>query len=384
MAYNVVKGIVEGSVDQHADQEIEGVKVFKSTISASVFYDTDAESPCATENKVAFDTLVKSPTHGVLTYIGAKTAKGHYNLTFDGKTLRTDSVMATCFTGSAGGLSHIPAHSISGLVPAESINYSKGLASRDHQLVVQSGDGVCVTSAGVEVSLSPHGALDFKNGKLYVSPTNCANVQEKGQNIGDADILMVEDVSRGETRHTSLKNLYDGYLKFKTPHPDGPQNSLQFKGTKSFAGSDKLTYDPSSTTLNVKGKVRSLKIEASSLFQSHGETHINGAVFKDIKEVCEQKYLFQDGDHTVLFNTSDCAITARLPPACDNAGRVLVIKKICSDGERYKIKGTHILKIITGGELIDYTNMITLKSSYSTRTLHSDGKKWWIIERGGS
>ena len=37
MAYNVLKGAVEGSVDQHADQEIDGVKVFKSTISASVF-----------------------------------------------------------------------------------------------------------------------------------------------------------------------------------------------------------------------------------------------------------------------------------------------------------------------------------------------------------
>lgn len=37
MAYNVLKGIVEGSVDQHADQEIGGVKVFKNTVSASVF-----------------------------------------------------------------------------------------------------------------------------------------------------------------------------------------------------------------------------------------------------------------------------------------------------------------------------------------------------------
>ena len=48
MAYNVLKGVVEGSVDQHGDQEIGGIKVFKNTISASVFYDTDAESPCAT------------------------------------------------------------------------------------------------------------------------------------------------------------------------------------------------------------------------------------------------------------------------------------------------------------------------------------------------
>ena len=54
MAYNVVNGIVSGSVDQHADQEISGIKIFKNTISASVFYDTDAQSPCATE-KAAYD-----------------------------------------------------------------------------------------------------------------------------------------------------------------------------------------------------------------------------------------------------------------------------------------------------------------------------------------
>ena len=32
MAYNILKGTVDGSVDQHADQEIGGVKVFKNTI----------------------------------------------------------------------------------------------------------------------------------------------------------------------------------------------------------------------------------------------------------------------------------------------------------------------------------------------------------------
>ena len=57
MAYNVLKGIVEGSVDQHADQEISGIKVFKNTISASVFYDTDADSPCATLKDVAIKEI---------------------------------------------------------------------------------------------------------------------------------------------------------------------------------------------------------------------------------------------------------------------------------------------------------------------------------------
>ena len=67
MAYNILKGVVEGSVDQYADQEIDGVKVFKNTISASVFYDTDAQSPCATMKDVAitrlklFATILRAP-----------------------------------------------------------------------------------------------------------------------------------------------------------------------------------------------------------------------------------------------------------------------------------------------------------------------------------
>ena len=70
MAYNVLKGKVEGSVDQHGDQEIDGVKVFKNTISASVFYDTDAQSPCATENNVAIKKLSSDTKFGILTYQG--------------------------------------------------------------------------------------------------------------------------------------------------------------------------------------------------------------------------------------------------------------------------------------------------------------------------
>ena len=57
MAYNVLKGNVEGSVDQHGDQEINGVKVFKNTVSASVFWDTDSQSPCATMKDVAIKKI---------------------------------------------------------------------------------------------------------------------------------------------------------------------------------------------------------------------------------------------------------------------------------------------------------------------------------------
>ena len=93
MAYNVLKGTVEGSVDQHADQEIGGVKVFKSTISASVFYDTDAQSPCATIKDVAFTKVAGGRPTAVLTYGGETTAVANHNMLFDGETLHVLSLI---------------------------------------------------------------------------------------------------------------------------------------------------------------------------------------------------------------------------------------------------------------------------------------------------
>ena len=89
MAYNVLKGNVSGSVDQHGNQEINGIKTFINVVSASMFYDTDAQSPCATENNVAIKKLKADTQYGILTYEGDGYAKSHYNLSFDGVTLRT-------------------------------------------------------------------------------------------------------------------------------------------------------------------------------------------------------------------------------------------------------------------------------------------------------
>ena len=57
MAYNVLTGTVQGSVDQHGDQEIEGWKKFKNTVYAATFYDTTAESECATMKDVAIQEI---------------------------------------------------------------------------------------------------------------------------------------------------------------------------------------------------------------------------------------------------------------------------------------------------------------------------------------
>ena len=111
---------------------------------------------------------------------------------------------------------------------------------------------------------------------------------------------------------------------------------------------------------------------------------MNGAVYKDIKQISDSLYNVQDTDNTLLFDTGKNVITTTLPPAKDNSGRVLTIKKICTDEQKYKIRSTNVLKIRTNGELIDFKNEIVMQSNYSHLTIQSDGNKWWIIGKSGS
>ena len=108
MAYNILKGVVEGSVDQHADQEIGGVKIFKNTISASVFFDTDAQSPCATMKDVAIVSIKGGSTNSVLICDKETGARSHHNFTYDGESLRVHTVKASLFEGDASGITKIP------------------------------------------------------------------------------------------------------------------------------------------------------------------------------------------------------------------------------------------------------------------------------------
>ena len=232
--------------------------------------------------------------------------------------------------------------------------------------------------------MSPNGGLSIKNKKLVVDCENSLDVKDAGQNISDPDLLLMYDASRGEVRHTTFKNLYDGFVVSKVPHPDGVKNSVQYKGNKYFEGTERFTYDPSSGILSIKGAVKNLDSHVSRKLESNGQTHLNGSLFKPIKKVHDSKYDFQDTDHTVLFDTGDNNVVATLPPARENAGRVIIIKKINNDENKYKVRGTHSLKIKTEGELIDFSTEISLKSNYSTRTIQSDGDKWWIINRSGS
>jgi hypothetical protein len=210
------------------------------------------------------------------------------------------------------------------------------------------------------------------------------DIQEKGQNISDGDLVVLQDMSRGDPRHSTMLNLYEGYIKQKVPHPAGPRNSLQYRGNKEFEGNPHLTFDPRSSTLSLKGDLASLNVDVSTRCTTHGDLEINGALFRAIKTVSASKYNFDPSDNTVLFNTSNNKIVAVLPRAKDCPGRILTIKKICEDEHKYKVKAGYTLVIRSQGETIDFKGELSLTSNYSTRTLQSDGNKWWIINRSGS
>jgi len=384
MAYNVLKGNVEGSVDQYADQEISGVKVFKNTISASVFYDTDAQSPCATENNVAIKKITGTTKKGIVTYEGDKLARAHYNLTFDGKTLVTDNAIFKHISGNGNGLKNVPAESLIGKINADRVDCANELESYNGTLRIRKSNGVTATEHGLTLDLSPNGALSFRNGKVTIDPQSTLGVTTGGQNISDNDTILMFDSSRGDLRHTTFKNLYDGYINIKTPQAAGSINAVQLKGNKSFTASDSLSFDVGNNILNVKGKSKALNVEASNSLVSNGTTEINGALYKTIKTITDSEYHIQDTDNTVLLDVSNNNILAILPLAKENYGRVINVKVIVNENQKYNIRSARAAKIKTNGELIDFTKEIMLKSNYSSRTFHSDGVKWWVINANGS
>ena len=238
---------------------------------------------------------------------------------------------------------------------------------------MQSGNGLTADSEGVSVSLISKGGLAFKNKRLVVDPKSCSSVTAGGQNLSDDDLVVLHDVSRSEVRNTTLANLYSSYVDSKIPHSAGPLNSLQLKAKNGFSASPSLTFQEN--VLNVDGKVT-----ADALVVS-GRTDFEGVVTRNIKTVSSQVYDIESTDYTVLCDTSNNKMKVTLPPACDNKGRVVIIKKINTD--KFKLKADSLTIDAEGGE-IDFRKSVEVKFTYSTLTLQSDGTKWWIIGRTGT
>ena len=375
MAYNIFKGAVEGSVDQYADQEIDGVKVFKNTISASVFYDTDAQSPCATIKDVAITKIEGGRPGSVLVYDSDKKARAQHDLFLEKGILHAPKIISHHIEGSGAGLHSLPPDQFSGKIQANAIEISNGLVDIRGAMQVKANNGIISTDSGISVSLPANSGLSFRSKKLTVNPNNCLGITSDGQNLSDSDKLLVFDESRDATYNTSLANLCDMYLRAKLPQPAGKPGSIQIKSKKGFQSSTNLSYDVDDDTLNVGGRLLTDTLKASRSLECEGSVVMN------ITTSTVKKFQVQPDDYTILADTSDSIVTVTLPPACNNPGRVLIIKKINSN--RYKLN-SHQLKVDVKEGLIDFQTQITIKNNYATRTVQSDGENWWLIGKVGS
>ena len=375
MAYNVLKGIVEGSVDQHADQEISGIKVFKNTISASVFYDTDAQSPCATIKDLAIKEVVGASKNSVLSLIGEGKVSANYNLTFDGETLETKNIIADTFVGRAAGLTEIPTNKFKDKISADSIEHSHGLHSVRGALQVSARAGLSIEDGAVGISLTKNGALNIKDNHLIVDPARTETIKSAGQNLSDNDLLLVSDTSRSSVVHTTLGNFYEGYIKNKVSHAAGTINEIQLKGKSGFDSTSKLSYDTNKDILNIDGKITAVSLQVG------GTLRCDGAVINNIKTISARIHEVQSDDYTLLCDTVDSPVTVMLPPACNHTGRVLNIKKACTN--KYKLNSYPVVLKVKEGT-IDLTEQIILKTNYALRAVQSDGNSWWVIGAKGT
>jgi hypothetical protein len=92
-------------------------------------------------------------------------------------------------------------------------------------------------------------------------------------------------------------------------------------------------------------------------------------------------YQVLESDYTILCDASNNKIKVELPPAVNNRGRVLVIKK--TNRDKYKLNSNEV-EVSCAEGTIDINNQTTIKMNYSSRTFQSDGENWWIIGTKGS
>jgi len=373
MAYNVLDGTVDYSttqhteiVDAHANQEIRGTKIIVGNL-----VDTDGRAIVPP----AITKVEGGAKNAVITFQEGTSAKAEFNLTFDGETLVTRHVRATSFEGLGEKLRNLPPDQFSGPINARDLKLGPGLKNVRNDLQVDTGPGLTTVDGELSIDVTPKGGLRLNAGRVGVDPKNCTTIDVEGQNLSDDDVVMVHDVSRGELRNTTLSNLYASYLTAKIPSSVGPVNSIQFKARSGFKASPDLTYNPSSRVLNVDGTI------VADALQVSGRTSFEGGIAANIHTVTEPVYKVATTDHTLLCDTARTKILVTLPPACNNPGRVLVVKKI--DSDIYKLK-SHLLTITVEEGKIDFKDTVEMKMTYSAASFQSDGVKWWIIGKTGS
>ena len=172
-----------------------------------------------------------------------------------------------------------------------------------------------------------------------------------------------------------MSNLYDNFLSIKVPHAVGSSGELQYKGKREFESSTNLSFDATSNTLNVEGKVKSNHIVSSQKLVSEGAVHFN------VTKIVSKTYNVQDDDYTILCDSVENKITVNLPPPQNNVGRILIIKK--TNASKYKLN-SHIVSVVCEEGPIEIGSQADIKMNYSSKTFQSDGENWWIIGSNGS
>lgn len=377
MAYNVLKGNVQGSVDQHGDQEIDGVKVFKNTVSASVFWDTDAQSPCATMKDVAIKNIKGNINNGLIVCDKEHGARTHHNLTYneDTTTLTANTISAKTFVGSGVYLQDIPSDAFTSQIDANFINHGLGLQNVRGTLQISTHEGLKLDENGIGLNTSLNSGISIKNNKISVDPGRLEAINSDGQNLSDNDLLIVGDISRGTSRSTSLNNFYSSYIKSKIPHPAGTIGALQIKGKNNFDYSENMIFNTQNNTLNIDGTLSSKNVVSKGKITCEGSVHYN------IIKTSDEIYEVSNTDYTIICDAKDNVVNVKLPPAQNNRGRVIIVKK--SNSDTYKINSNKVSISCLEGK-IDLTDSTEIKMNYSCRTLQSDGENWNIIGTKGT
>ena len=182
-------------------------------------------------------------------------------------------------------------------------------------------------------------------------------------------------------RTTTLNNLQARYISERVPHPAGDPGHLQFKGRNGFLSSDALSFSAQHKILSLDGTLRSHKIKNAHIAEFHGPVRTSGQVCHAIKAVKGKEYEVQDEDYTLLLDSGKNNMRVILPPAVNNRGRILILKK--ANQNKYKLNSGPV-KVVAAGGKIDISEEIIIKMNYSSRTLQSDGENWWLIGTKGS
>ena len=340
-----------------------------------MFYDTDAQSPCATIKDVAVKKIKSQSIGAIMVWDGDESVTMSRRLTFNGETLKAHDIVANSIKGSAAGITDLPTDKFMGQINASYINHGSGLRNIRGELQINPGAGIQIEEDSVSINLQPNSGLATKNGKVILNPVLLPNINTQGQNLADNDVLMVGDRSRKDTRNTTLKNLYDNYFKLKIPQAAGSKQEIQFKSDSGFESSENLIFDNKNNLLNIEGNVKAHDVISKLSLRC------NGAVYKNITKISQKEYDVESEDHTIICNTSKNAVKINLPPPQNNEGRILIIKKI--DDNKHKIT-SNPLKVACEDGRIDIGKEIKINMSYSTRTLQCDGENWWILGGKGS